>query len=231
MHRRVSVSLSTARVSKLEHEFGGQKNRIMELAVGEILSGKVTGITKFGAFVALPEGKNGMVHISEIAQTYVGDIHEHLQEGQEVRVKIIAVDQNGRINLSIKKAVSDQQTRSGGRPARQAGGADVHRVRPQHASRMLRSRSRISSSILCRTVKAVCRISAIIWTARMAHAAENKRKFQCRLWAAFSMMQVKWIVLGRIKCGKVSRNHRFALGKCIKNCPQTCSAGRIGLWG
>ena len=133
MHRRVSVSLSTARVSKLEHEFGGQKNRIMELAVGEILSGKVTGITKFGAFVALPEGKNGMVHISEIAQTYVGDIHEHLQEGQEVRVKIIAVDQNGRINLSIKKAVSDQQTRSGGRPARQAGGA--YGSRPQNGGR------------------------------------------------------------------------------------------------
>lgn len=93
----------------------------MELAVGEILSGKVTGITKFGAFVALPEGKNGMVHISEVAQTYVGDIHEHLQEGQEVRVKIIAVDQNGRINLSIKKAAPDQP-RSGGRAPRPAGG-------------------------------------------------------------------------------------------------------------
>ena len=76
----------------------------MELAVGEIISGKVTGITKFGAFVSLPEGKNGLVHISEVAQSYVSDIREHLTEGQEVKVKVIAIDENGRINLSIKKA-------------------------------------------------------------------------------------------------------------------------------
>ncbi|MGN1030211.1 MAG: S1 RNA-binding domain-containing protein [Butyricicoccaceae bacterium] len=100
----------------------------MELAVGEILSGKVTGITKFGAFVALPEGKNGMVHISEIAPTYVDDIREHLQEGQEIRVKVIAVDQNGRINLSIKKAFPDAgQSRSGGRTGRFSAGGSANR--------------------------------------------------------------------------------------------------------
>lgn len=78
----------------------------MELAVGEIISGKVTGITKFGAFVSLPEGKTGLVHISEVDQSYVSNIRDHLSEGQEVKVRIIAVDENGRINLSIKKAQS-----------------------------------------------------------------------------------------------------------------------------
>ena len=76
----------------------------MDLAVGESISGKVTGITKFGAFVSLPEGKTGLVHISEVDQSYVSNIRDHLSEGQEVKVKIIAVDENGRINLSIKKA-------------------------------------------------------------------------------------------------------------------------------
>ena len=76
----------------------------MDLAVGAIVEGKVTGITKFGALVALPEGKSGMVHISEVASTFVNDIKDFLQEGQQVKVKIINIDQAGRINLSIKKA-------------------------------------------------------------------------------------------------------------------------------
>lgn len=75
----------------------------MEFGIGTIHEGKVTGITKFGAFILLPEGKTGLVHISEIAHTYVNDIHEHLSEGQDVKVKIINIDENGRINLSIKK--------------------------------------------------------------------------------------------------------------------------------
>lgn len=75
----------------------------MELGVGSILDGKVTGITKFGAFVSLPAGRTGMVHISEIAHSYVNNIREHLTEGQEVKVKIISIDKEGRINLSIKK--------------------------------------------------------------------------------------------------------------------------------
>lgn len=76
----------------------------MEFGVGSVLEGKVTGITKFGAFVSLPEGKSGLVHISEIAYTYVNDVKDYLQEGQEVKVKVIGIDENGRINLSIKKA-------------------------------------------------------------------------------------------------------------------------------
>lgn len=75
----------------------------MELAIGAILEGKVTGITKFGAFVSLPGGKTGMVHISEIAHAYVSDINEYLSVGQDVKVKVIAIDPAGKINLSIKK--------------------------------------------------------------------------------------------------------------------------------
>ena len=77
----------------------------MEFGVGSVLEGKVTGITKFGAFVSLPEGKSGLVHISEIAYSYVNDVKDHLKEGQEVKVKVIGIDENGRINLSIKKAM------------------------------------------------------------------------------------------------------------------------------
>ena len=76
----------------------------MGIEVGSVLDGKVTGITNFGAFVALPGNRSGLVHISEIAYSYVNDVHDHLAEGQEVRVKVIGVDANNRINLSIKQA-------------------------------------------------------------------------------------------------------------------------------
>jgi S1 RNA binding domain protein len=77
----------------------------MELTVGSIVEGKVKTITKFGAFISLPDGKTGMVHISEIAHAYVNDIHEHLTEGQDVKVMIIAIDPAGKINLSIKRTL------------------------------------------------------------------------------------------------------------------------------
>ena len=89
----------------------------MELSVGAIMDGKVTGITKFGAFVALPEGKSGLVHISEIAYSYVNEVSDHLHEGQEVKVKIIGIDQSNRINLSIKQVEPPPQ-----RAPRQGGG-------------------------------------------------------------------------------------------------------------
>jgi len=88
----------------------------MEFGVGSIQDGKVTGITKFGAFVALPGGRSGLVHISEIAYSYVNDVNDHLTEGQEVKVKIIGIDDAGRINLSIKKAMDPPP-----RPAMNAG--------------------------------------------------------------------------------------------------------------
>ena len=89
----------------------------MEFGVGSILDGKVTGITKFGAFVALPEGRSGLVHISEIAYTYVNEVSDYLKEGQEVKVKVIGIDQANRINLSIKK-VSDPPSPPRGRTGR-----------------------------------------------------------------------------------------------------------------
>lgn len=76
----------------------------MGFEVGSVLEGKVTGITKFGAFVSLPENRSGLVHISEIAYSYVNDVHDHLAEGQSVTVKVIGIDDNNRINLSIKQA-------------------------------------------------------------------------------------------------------------------------------
>lgn len=88
----------------------------MEFTVGTILEGKVKTITKFGAFIALPEGKSGLVHISEIAYTYVSEVSEFLQEGQDVRVQILSVDPAGRINLSIKRAQPRPQSQGGGRP-------------------------------------------------------------------------------------------------------------------
>ena len=74
----------------------------MELTVGAILEGKVKTITNFGAFVALPDNKTGMVHISEVANTYVSDIRQHLSEGQDVKVMVIGID-GGKISLSIKR--------------------------------------------------------------------------------------------------------------------------------
>lgn len=89
----------------------------MELAVGVILEGKVSSITKFGAFISLPEGKSGLVHISEIAHTYVSDVADHLTVGQTVSVKIIGIDESKRINLSIKQTIAPPQPRP--RPAQQ----------------------------------------------------------------------------------------------------------------
>ncbi len=84
----------------------------MQFEVGTILEGKVTGILKFGAFVDLGEGKSGMVHISEIAPTYVNDIKDHVTEGQTVKVKIIGISDDGKISLSMKRALP----REDGRP-------------------------------------------------------------------------------------------------------------------
>ncbi|MBP2078519.1 MULTISPECIES: S1 domain-containing RNA-binding protein [Oceanobacillus] len=76
----------------------------MSIEVGSKLQGKVTGITNFGAFVELEAGKTGLVHISEVADNYVKDINEHLTVGDEVKVKVINVEKDGKIGLSIKKA-------------------------------------------------------------------------------------------------------------------------------
>ena len=88
----------------------------MELTIGAVLEGKVKSITNFGAFVALPDNKTGMVHISEIANAYVSDIRQHLTEGQDVKVMVIAIDPAGKINLSMKRLEPKPQNAE--RPAR-----------------------------------------------------------------------------------------------------------------
>ena len=86
----------------------------MELTVGAVLEGKVKTITNFGAFIALPENKTGMVHISEVANTYVSDIRQHLTEGQDVKVMVIGIE-NGKVNLSMKRLEAKPAREEGGR--------------------------------------------------------------------------------------------------------------------
>ena len=76
----------------------------MSIEVGNKLKGKITGIKKFGAFVELPEGKSGLVHISEVADNYVENVEDHLSVGDEVEVKVLSIADDGKISLSIKKA-------------------------------------------------------------------------------------------------------------------------------
>ena len=104
----------------------------MELTVGAILEGKVKSITNFGAFVALPENKTGMVHISEVANSYVSDIRQHLTEGQDVKVMVISTE-GGKINLSIKRLEPKPQRENNGqrRDFRQGGAPRRENPAPQ----------------------------------------------------------------------------------------------------
>ena len=97
----------------------------MELTVGTILNGKVKSITNFGAFISLPENKTGMVHISEVANTYVSDIRQHLTEDQEVKVVVIGTE-GGKVNLSMKRLEA--------KPAREANAAPRRDTRPQRSA-------------------------------------------------------------------------------------------------
>ncbi len=76
--------------------------------VGSIVEGKVVGITKFGAFVELEDGKRGLVHISEISDKFVKDVNEHLKLNDQVKVKVIGISPDGKIDLSIKKVNEDR---------------------------------------------------------------------------------------------------------------------------
>ena len=86
----------------------------MELSVGQIVEGKITGITNFGVFVDLGESKTGMVHISEVAQTFVSEIREHVKENDVVKMKVLAISDDGKISLSIKRAM--EETKPARRP-------------------------------------------------------------------------------------------------------------------
>lgn len=81
----------------------------MPVKVGRILDGVVSGITNFGAFVDLPDGERGMVHISEVADSYVKNIHDHLKQNDKVKVKVLSIDDSGKIGLSIRRAEAESQ--------------------------------------------------------------------------------------------------------------------------
>jgi len=101
----------------------------MELTVGTILDGKVKSITNFGAFISLPENKTGMVHISEVANTYVSDIRQHLTENQEVKVMVIGTE-GGKVNLSIKRLEAKQPREDRPAPRREDSSARPGRSAP-----------------------------------------------------------------------------------------------------
>lgn len=82
----------------------------MQLEIGKIYNGKVKGITQYGAFVDIEGGGTGMVHISEIANTYVSEIRDHLSEDQDVKVKVIGINEQGKVSLSIKKAAENAES-------------------------------------------------------------------------------------------------------------------------
>ena len=90
----------------------------MAIEVGTVLEGKVSGITKFGAFVDLPDSQTGMVHISEVAPVFINEISEYVKVGQTVKVKVLAVG-DGKISLSIKQALPKEQQNQKKQPGKQ----------------------------------------------------------------------------------------------------------------
>ena len=100
----------------------------MSIEVGNILEGVVTGITKFGAFVELPGGKVGLVHISEVADVYVKDVNDFLKEKDKVKVKVLSVDEQGKIGLSIKQL---QEKKSEEKNVRSEQSGNYHRTTPR----------------------------------------------------------------------------------------------------
>ena len=114
----------------------------MEFTVGAIVEGKVKSITNFGAFISLPEGRTGMVHISEIAHAYVSDIRQHLTEGQDVKVMVIGTE-NGKINLSIKRTVAQpERTERPQQPRRNFEKREPRPAAPQQQNNFRRSEPR-----------------------------------------------------------------------------------------
>ena len=127
-----------------------EASNFMELTVGAVLEGKVKSITNFGAFISLPDNKTGLVHISEVSNTYVSDIRQHLTEGQDVKVMVIGLE-NGKVNLSIKRLQPkpqrenapqrefaprrDNRPATEGRPAPKAA-APVQNVAPKTADQL-----------------------------------------------------------------------------------------------
>lgn len=83
----------------------------MPVKVGQIVEGKVTGITRFGAFVELSDGVTGLVHISEVADTFVKDVNDYLKVDEMIKVKVISVASDGKISLSIRQLKDSSKDR------------------------------------------------------------------------------------------------------------------------
>lgn len=107
----------------------------MSLEVGAIVEGEVTGITNFGAFVQLPEGKVGLIHISEVSNVYVKDVHDFLKEHDKVKVKVLSIDERGKIGLSIKQLTPPAPAAPQPKPQR-----------PQNENRERRAGARIQAA-------------------------------------------------------------------------------------
>lgn len=110
----------------------------MAFQVGDIVEGKVTGIKPFGAFVSLPEGKNGLVHISEVSYEYVQDLTAVLSDGQTVKVKILSIAPDGKIALSIKRTqpAPERGARQGGGSQQRQQGAPQQRAKREASPRV-----------------------------------------------------------------------------------------------
>lgn len=96
----------------------------MQIEIGSIYDGTVTGLTNFGAFVKLEDGTTGMVHISEVAAEYVSDISQHLAQGDTVKVKVIDINEKGKVSLSIKKALPEPEKPKQQKPRNQNRGGN-----------------------------------------------------------------------------------------------------------
>ncbi|HEV8354269.1 MAG TPA: S1 RNA-binding domain-containing protein [bacterium] len=81
----------------------------MSVDVGTVVQGKVVKITNYGAFVELSDGKSGLVHISEIADVYVKDVRDYLKEQETIRVKVLGLNDKGKLDLSVKQALAPEE--------------------------------------------------------------------------------------------------------------------------
>ncbi len=91
----------------------------MQLKVGDIVEGKITSITSFGIFADIGDGVSGMVHISEVARNYVNDIKEHFKIGDVTKMKVLTIADDGKIALSIKRALPPEKKSGEGAPRRE----------------------------------------------------------------------------------------------------------------
>ena len=118
----------------------------MSIEAGSVVEGVVSGITNFGAFIELPEGKTGLVHISEVADVYVKDVHDFLKEKDKVKVKILTIDEKGKIGLSIKQAQEKKPEERSEAPRPAANNSSFRTPRAGRGPRDFRKPNRFNNS-------------------------------------------------------------------------------------